>query len=262
MQADAQQGIVTKVLIKEKSGEPMVPASEVQVKARYGIEGNANSDPTVPGQVLLASEQVLAEFGLHPGDLRENVIVRGLDVDAIPSGSVLHIGDEVQVRVTIPCAPCGYIKEALGLNPAVLAGRRGTLGVALTGGTIREGDAVRVSHDQYPSVPAPVYERFLWIVSHVPRGRVTTYKQIADLLGEGSSFARAVPGYLKRALEEGVTTAPTHRVVSSEGALSPHVPEQAQKLADEGVALADGRVNTELHKWQSNELFYQKRACR
>jgi MOSC domain-containing protein YiiM len=94
-------------------------------------------------QVLLIEGETLAEFGLAPGRVQENVVVQGKALAGTPPGTRLALGETV-LEVTGDCAPCAFIDDIRpGLREA-MAGRRGTLAVVVSGGAIRAGDALRV----------------------------------------------------------------------------------------------------------------------
>ena len=90
------------------------------------------------------------------------------------------------------------------------------------------------------------YERVYVVVQRVPVGRVTTYGDVAAVLGM-RSVARKV-GHALAALPEGRRDVPWHRVVNSVGMVSrPPTTEsgvrQREALAAEGVEVdAKGRV--------------------
>ena len=68
------------------------------------------------------------------------------------------------------------------------------------------------------------------VVAQIPAGRVTTYGQIARLVG--------MPGYARRvghALAAAPAGLPCHRVVNSAGRTAPHWTEQRPMLEAEGV---------------------------
>lgn len=94
-------------------------------------------------------------------------------------------------------------------------------------------------------------ERVYEIVRQIPKGRVMTYGQIADVLGEGYT-ARTV-GYVMHAADsEGV---PWQRVINSQGGCSTGrmtMPTnlQQQILEAEGVKFNDkGRCDLEVYRW-------------
>ncbi|HME72102.1 MAG TPA: MGMT family protein [Myxococcota bacterium] len=96
------------------------------------------------------------------------------------------------------------------------------------------------------------YERIYRVVSRIPRGRVATYGQIAELAGVPGG-ARQV-GYALAA--SGDTRVPWHRVVNARGEISPRAEPcfevlQRQLLAREGVALdANGRLSLARFRWR------------
>ncbi len=102
--------------------------------------------------------------------------------------------------------------------------------------------------------PAGRYERFYSVIRRIPKGRVATYGQIADLAGL-PGHARQV-GYALYALS-GHSTVPWHRVVNAQGRLSlgSVIPEgdveQRIRLEIEGVEFdADGRIALERFQWR------------
>jgi len=126
----------------EKKGK-VLSRDEVRLNPN-GLEGDFHNSTTSRRQVLLLSAEVLNEFGLAPGSLRENVVVDGLDVMNLPEGQFLHAGTAV-LEITVPCEPCTQMERIRkGLKQA-LGGKRGMFAKVVTPGTIRVGDAVRLS---------------------------------------------------------------------------------------------------------------------
>lgn len=100
---------------------------------------------------------------------------------------------------------------------------------------------------------SPTYARIYEVVRRIPRGRVATYGQVADLAGL-PGHARQV-GYALHALPRG-TTVPWHRVLNARGALSLRPSSggeitQRLRLEREGVRFdAAGRVALERIRWR------------
>jgi methylated-DNA-protein-cysteine methyltransferase-like protein len=96
------------------------------------------------------------------------------------------------------------------------------------------------------------YTRIYRVVRRIPRGRVATYGQVAELAGL-PGHARQV-GYALHALPPG-STVPWHRVVNASGGVSlrseaGHDLEQRLRLDAEGVGFtARGRVVLEKYRW-------------
>lgn len=98
--------------------------------------------------------------------------------------------------------------------------------------------------------PAGFFLTVYQAVRRIPRGRVATYGQVAALAGTPGA-ARAV-GWALRALRAGrEARVPWHRVVGAGGRLSPRAgggeARQRARLAAEGVAFRDGRVDLRRH---------------
>jgi methylated-DNA-protein-cysteine methyltransferase-like protein len=96
------------------------------------------------------------------------------------------------------------------------------------------------------------YQRIFTQVNRIPRGRVATYGQIANLAGL-AGHARQV-GYALSALED--DRVPWHRVINAKGEISPrawgdHDHLQRERLEAEGVEFsAAGRVSLARYQWQ------------
>lgn len=93
-------------------------------------------------------------------------------------------------------------------------------------------------------------ERVYKIVRRIPRGRVMTYGQIAELLGEG--YTPRTVGFAMHSSPDGT---PWHRVLNAQGATStgrivlPH-DKQQRLLEQEGVAFnQNNRCDLETYLW-------------
>ena len=101
--------------------------------------------------------------------------------------------------------------------------------------------------------PSPTHRRIHEVVRRIPRGRVATYGQVAEVAGLPRQ-PRLV-GYVLSALPPD-TRLPWHRVVNAKGEVSPRRDGlggdqiQRQLLAREGVRLRDGRLSLERYRWQ------------
>lgn len=89
----------------------------------------------------MMDQAVLDALGLAPGQVRENVTVSGVTLDALPQGARLRLGGAV-VEITEPCQPCRRMEEIRNGLASELKGRRGMLARVVEGGTIALGDGV------------------------------------------------------------------------------------------------------------------------
>ncbi len=126
-----------------KKRAPMEELSSALVIENAGLEGCTHARPNGRRQVLLVDVETLRKFALVPGIIRENITTEGLDVNALPVGQKLRVG-EVELAVSLVCEPCEQI-EALraGLQEAMV-GQRGMLCRVVSGGTVKVGDEIQV----------------------------------------------------------------------------------------------------------------------
>ncbi|OKI89098.1 molybdenum cofactor biosysynthesis protein [Streptomyces sp. CB02058] len=142
----------------------------ITLLAGLGVEGDVHAgvtvkhrsrvaqDPTQPNlrQVHLIHEELFGElreagFEVAPGDLGENVTTSGLDLLALPVGTLLHLGDEAVVEVTGLRNPClqieafqaGLLKQVVGrADDGTILRKAGIMGIVRTGGAVRPGDRI------------------------------------------------------------------------------------------------------------------------
>ena len=90
--------------------------------------------------------------------------------------------------------------------------------------------------------------RVFTIIANIPKGKVASYGQIAQLAGM-PSHARLVGRILSQLPDS--TSLPWHRVVNSQGHITnPGAQRQRKKLEDEGVTLVNDRISLGLYGWE------------
>jgi methylated-DNA-protein-cysteine methyltransferase-like protein len=98
------------------------------------------------------------------------------------------------------------------------------------------------------------YERIYNAISDIPRGRVATYGQVAELAGIAGQARRI--GYALSALPQG-SPVPWHRVINAGGGISARSRSNAAKfqrrlLEAEGVVFGkDARVDLARFRWRA-----------
>lgn len=151
---------------------------EIVLLEGLGVEGDAHlgttvqhqsrvaKDPTEPNlrQVHLIQSELFADlategFAVEPGQLGENITTSGLDLLALPRGTVLHLGTDAVVELTGLRSPCwqidmlekGLLKTVLGRDDdGEIVLRAGVMGIVVRGGTVKPGDAVTVDVPERP----------------------------------------------------------------------------------------------------------------
>lgn len=174
-------GSVVSVGRSEVHGFSKPPCAAIDILAGLGVAGDAHAgervkhrsrvarDPTQPNlrQLHLFHAEMMEElaargFPLAPGDIGENVLTRGLDLLALPEGTLLHLGPQAVARVTglrNPCAQLdnfrpGLMRALLGRDAAGgLVLKAGIMAVVLQGGPLRAGDALRAELPPLPHRP-------------------------------------------------------------------------------------------------------------
>lgn len=173
-----EPGVVVAVARDAQHRMSKATVDVIRLLAGLGVEGDAHAgitvkhrsrvakDPTQPNlrQVHLVhaelhDELAAAGFEIAPGAMGENVTTRGIDLLALPVGSVLRVGDDAEVVVTGLRNPCLQLEGlATGLQRAVLdrdahgdlVRKAGVMAVVRAGGEIRPGDRVTVDLPQRP----------------------------------------------------------------------------------------------------------------
>lgn len=156
-------------------------APEILLVAGLGVEGDGHFGETVqhrsrvranPSQPNLRQAHLIhAElfdelhdkgFTVAAGDLGENITTRGIDLLALPTGAVLRIGASARIELTGLRNPCRQIEAfQSGLMAAVLdktadgrlIRKAGVMGVILSDGIVRAGDAINVDLPRSPHRP-------------------------------------------------------------------------------------------------------------
>ncbi|MGW1491315.1 MOSC domain-containing protein [Streptomyces sp. NPDC002402] len=137
----------------------------VTVKHRFRIA----QDPTQPNlrQVHLIHEELFSEvaeagFDVAPGDLGENITTTGIDLLALPTGTVLRLGEEAEVEITGLRNPClqidafqeGLLKQVVGRDDeGNIVHRAGIMSIVRTGGVVMPGDPIAVELPDGPHTP-------------------------------------------------------------------------------------------------------------
>ena len=157
----------------------------IRILAGLGVEGDAHQGESVkhrsrvaqnPNQPNLRQVHLMhaelhdelkaAGFDVLVGQMGENVTTRGIDLLGLPTNTRLHLGESAVVEVTGLRNPCAQLDK---IQPGLMAAtldkdekrniirKAGIMGIVLSGGDVRPGDAIRVELPPEPHKPlAPV----------------------------------------------------------------------------------------------------------
>ena len=158
MTTDARPGGRLLQVNVSRGGVPKRPVDAARITV-MGVEGDRQSAVTVHGGPyravsilgIEAIERVAAEgHPIAPGTAGENLTTEGFDVSALPPGTRLLIGDEVELELADHAGPCETIRDSFR------DGRFARLGAAkhpndsrmyarvITEGEVRPGDPIAI----------------------------------------------------------------------------------------------------------------------
>ena len=128
--------------LKPAEGAPMTSIPSVTAITGYGLQDDANAGRS-KRQVLIIERELLDEFQLPPGEVRENITVQGIQLAGMAPGTRVRVGQAL-LEATLDCAPCQFIEDKQPGLRAAMEGKRGTLFKVIEGGEIQVGDAIRI----------------------------------------------------------------------------------------------------------------------
>jgi alkylated DNA nucleotide flippase Atl1 len=222
---------ITHLFTKVKPGSAMVELKTLNLKVGHGIEEDINADPISPRQVLIVRYEDILDRAIQPGELRENIVVTGIEFDNFTPGSLLNFESGAAIRLTFHCEPCKRIAHLVESLKSI-KGKRGILGVVTKSGQIQVSSKLQIQAHKFPALPENPYGRFLNFITKIPSSKVVTYKQIIKGMGVDNSYLRAIPTYIKKT---SAADYPVHRILDSKGYLINYVKQQKNKLQIEGV---------------------------
>lgn len=137
----ASDGAVGGIFISKERGAGMIALDQAEIVGDWGLKEDRKARAGSKRQVYLVDEHTLRSVDLQPGDLNENITVRGLDVNELQPGQRVRVGRAL-LEVTMPCTVCGELEQIrAGLREA-LRNRRGVLTRVLETGVVNVGDPI------------------------------------------------------------------------------------------------------------------------
>lgn len=149
------------------------PTDAITLLEGLGVEGDAHAgvtvrhrsrvarNPAAPNlrQVHLIHAELFAElapqgFTLAPGDMGENITTSGIDLLALPVGTILRLGETAEIAVTGLRNPClqldrfapGLMQATLGRDAeGNLVRKAGIMATVRRGGIVRPGDPIAIT---------------------------------------------------------------------------------------------------------------------
>jgi len=125
-----------------------VPLENALLTVEHGIDGDQKgSNPA--RQLNIMSYETLAEledegFKIHPGQMGEQIILKGINVNSIPVGERIQLGDEACIEVVSYRNGCDRFEAYQGKPRTDAKDRLGIMAKVVTPGTIKVGDSVKI----------------------------------------------------------------------------------------------------------------------
>jgi MOSC domain-containing protein YiiM len=139
------------VNVSRNKGERKKSVASVRVTRDYGIESDAHAGSWHRQVSLLAMESIekMRARGVQvgPGDFAENLTTEGLELIALPLGTLLRIGEEVEVEVTQIGKECHDRCAIYAQAGDCVMPREGIFVRVRSGGIVRPGDTIRAATD-------------------------------------------------------------------------------------------------------------------
>lgn len=144
---------VVSVNISETKGSRKKGTERILLREHFGIEGDAHASEKWHRQVsLLALESIekMRKQGLdvHPGDFAENITTTGIDLPALPVGTRLRIGEDVEVEVSQIGKVCHDRCAIYHQAGDCVMPKEGIFAKVLKGGTAKKGDSIQVEGEE------------------------------------------------------------------------------------------------------------------
>lgn len=147
--AGAARGAATAeaVCVSEEKGTRKRPVDAIELVVGEGVSGDAHAG-NWHRQVSLLPAEAVDELrdrlpDLAPGDFAENILTRGVDLKALPVGTVLRAGT-AELVVTQIGKECHTACEIRRLTGRCAMPTEGIFCVVTRGGTVRAGDSLEV----------------------------------------------------------------------------------------------------------------------
>lgn len=142
-------GTVRSVNLSEKKGRSKVPVKQIEIRPDWGVVGDAHAGEWHRQVSILAWESILRArklmgLDLVEGSFAENITCEGLDLLALPLGTIVRAGDGVEMELSQIGKVC-HTKCAIYHQVGdCIFPREGIFFVVRKGGTIRPGDTIEV----------------------------------------------------------------------------------------------------------------------
>ena len=147
----ATKGKIKAISISKKKGTKKVNVPQAQLRADFGIIGDAHAGNWHRQVSLLAVKSIdkMVKKGTKvlPGDFAENITTEGIDLLKLPVGSKLNLGESVELEITQFGKQCHNRCEIFEQMGDCVMPREGVFAKVTKAGSINVGDVIEVVDD-------------------------------------------------------------------------------------------------------------------
>lgn len=142
-------GRVEWIGLRPERKEPLTVVEQVEALENRGLQGDRAAEKSsgnrqvtfIQAEYLDATASMLGRDGIDPGLTRRNIVVRGLNLQAL-KGRRFRVG-EAEFELAEECHPCSRMEENLGPGGYnAMRGHGGWCAIVVKGGPVKVGDAV------------------------------------------------------------------------------------------------------------------------
>ena len=145
------EGRIRAISISKERGVQKVNVPDAELKADFGLVGDAHAGPWHRQVSLLGIESIEKMIGkgakVSPGNFAENITTEGIDLLKLSLGSRLRLGESVELEVTQFGKECHSECEIFQQVGDCIMPREGVFARVTKAGRIRVGDLIEVIDD-------------------------------------------------------------------------------------------------------------------
>lgn len=147
----AIKGRINAISVSKEKGSRKVNVPEAQLKADFGIIGDAHAGSWHRQISLLAVESiekmVAKGANISPGNFAENITTEGIDLFALEVGNTLKLGKDIELEITQIGKQCHGKCEIFKQVGDCIMPQEGIFAKVIKPGKINVGDAIEVLND-------------------------------------------------------------------------------------------------------------------
>ena len=145
------KGVIKAISVSKEKGVPKTNVPDAELKADFGIVGDAHAANWHRQVSLLALESIdkmiAAGAKVSPGDFAENITTEGIELRKLSVGNRLRVGRSIELEVSQLGKKCHSHCAIYDQIGDCIMPREGIFVKVLKGGSVKVGDVIEVLND-------------------------------------------------------------------------------------------------------------------